>query len=416
MENKGKKSALIKGLLGPISIGCVWYGAQMGSGTASGANQMTYFVRFGWIGLFTTVLAIAVQVWFFYWGIELSRVSGQHHYQGWIRELVYPLDKFCVPLFDVLCLLIFPIFTGSCMAGSAQVLTDYLGMNYTIALVAIMVVFVLMAAYGTKIISTISSGLTLTMVVVLIVTLVLGIPSNWDNIVLNFNNRVTGEGMYSSIPMAFWYAVLFISTQTVNLSGLPAVTKGVLKSKQDTKIVCIVATVCVMITMFGLSLLLFGRFPGNLDAVIYTLEAVNDLNSPFIYYAYPILLFCAFISTGPIFVYGQADRWSNAKFWDKLKETNLLKQKQGLRMALVGALFVIMSFLYSTLGFGFVTTTLFAWQSYVWIPIALIPLIFIAPFRVRRMRRQLETTGKVTTAASIRAAEQEIAAKSHSEE
>lgn len=405
MENKSSEKKF--GLSGPViallGVVWVWFGAQMGSGTACGNNHMNYFVEFGWIGLITVCLAVILELWMFYWGMEISRITKAHHFSSWMREITYPFDKIFVPLFDVLCLIVFPTYVGSCLAGTAEIVSQYLGLNYWVALVLGVILFLLIAIFGIKLLTKVQLALTICIVFVVIYFLCIGIPANFEAAAENWNNRIGGiGGIYDSVPWALMYVVLFVAMQFSNLTSMPAAVKGRLRSKKDTLFVVLATGVLLMLVYFGMSFLLFGRYPDNLGAEIFTLEAVQAINDPLIQVLYPILLFAAFLSTGPVFVFSVTDRWASFRMWDRLKESNVFRKKPLARKALVGGLFIAVSMYISTYGFGFVTHYMFVFTSWAFLPFCFIPVVFLVPLRVRRMRKELAATGKVTTAASIR--------------
>lgn len=407
MESKeSKKFGLSGPVIAMLGVVWVWFGAQMGSGTACGNNHMNYFVEFGWIGLITVCLAVLLELWMFYWGMELSRVTKAHHFSSWMREITYPLDKIFVPLFDVLCLIVFPVYTGSCLAGTAEVVSQYIGINYWVALIMGVILFLLIAVFGMKLLTKVQLALTACIVCVIVYFLCVGIPANFEAASANWNNRVGGiGGLYDSVPWALMYVVLFVAMQFANLTSMPAALKGRFRSKKDTLFVVVMTGTLLMVVYFGMSFLLFGRYPGNLGAEIFTLEAVQSLDNSLIQVLYPILLFCAFLSTGPVFVFSIVDRWSSFKLWDRLSENSAFRKKPALRRVLVGGLFIAVSMYISTYGFGFVTHYMFVFTSWAFLPFCFIPVVFLVPIRVRRMRKELAETGKVTTAASIRAKE-----------
>lgn len=394
-------------LIAVLGVVWVWFGAQMGSGTACGNNHMNYFVGFGWVGLITVVLAMLLEFWMFYWGMELSRITGASHFSSWMREITYPLDKIFVPLFDVLCLIVFPVYIGSCLAGTAEVTSQYLGINYYVALIGGVILFMLIAVFGMKLLAKVQLVLSACIIGVIIYFLCIGVPANWDASVANFTSHRVGEGMYGSLGWALMYVVLFVAMQFSNLSSMPAAMKGRLASKHDTKMVVAITGFFLVIVYFCMSFVLLGRWPGNLGAEIFTLEAVQALNDPLIQVLYPILLFCAFISTGPVFVFSLTDRWSSLSFWDRLKKDNIFRAKPKFRRACVGAVIVAAALYISTYGFGFVTHYMFVFTSWAFLPFCFIPVVFFVPFRVRKMRKEYAETGKITTAASIREAEAE---------
>ncbi|MDO4399742.1 MAG: hypothetical protein Q4D27_02195 [Coriobacteriia bacterium] len=404
-KQEGKKSLFGPQMILILGVVWVWFGAQMGSGTACGNNHMNYFVGFGWIGLITVLLAMALEFWMFYWGMELSRVTKAHHFSSWMREVTYPYDKIFVPLFDVLTLIVFPVYIGSCLAGTAEITSQYLGLPYMLALVCAVILFMLIAIYGMKLLAKVQMVLSACIIGVIIYFLIIGIPANFDASVSRITNNMLGDGdVYGSLAWALMYVVLFVAMQFSNLSSMPAAIKGRLHSKMDTKKVVAITGFFLIIVYFAMSFVLLGRWPENLGAEIFTLEAVQALNDPLIQVLYPILLFCAFISTGPVFVFSLTDRWASLAFWDKMDEKNILKRNVSLRRGLIGAIILAIALYISTYGFGFVTHYMFVFTSWAFLPFCFIPMVFIVPFRVRKLRNEARE-GKLVTANEIRAAE-----------
>ena len=404
-QEKGKKGLFSPQMMLILGVVWVWFGAQMGSGTACGNNHMNYFVGFGWIGLITVLLAMGLEFWMFYWGMELSRITKAHHFSSWMREITYPYDRIFVPLFDVLTLIVFPVYIGSCLAGTAEVTSQYLGIPYYFALVCGVILFMLIAIYGMKILAKLQTLLSVLIIGVIIYFLIIGIPANFDASMSRITNNMLGDGdVYGSFAWALMYVVLFVAMQFSNLSSMPAATKGRLHSKMDTKKVVLFTGIFLVIVYFAMSFVLLGRWPDNLSAEIFTLEAVQALNDPLIQVLYPILLFCAFISTGPVFVFSLTDRWASLAFWDKMSEKVILKRNVKLRRAFIGAVILAVALYISTYGFGFVTHYMFVFTSWAFLPFCFIPMVFFVPFRVRKMRQEA-AAGTLTTANEIRAAE-----------
>lgn len=404
-QKEGKKGLFSAQMMLILGVVWVWFGAQMGSGTACGNNHMNYFVGFGWIGLITVLLAMGLEFWMFYWGMELSRVTKAHHFSSWMREVTYPYDKIFVPLFDVLTLIVFPVYIGSCLAGTAEITSQYLGLPYMLALACAVILFMLIAIYGMKLLAKVQMVLSACIIGVVIYFLIIGVPANFDASMSRITGNMLGDGdVYGSLAWALMYVVLFVAMQFSNLSSMPAAIKGRLHSKHDTKKVIAITGVFLIIVYFAMSFVLLGRWPENLTAEIFTLEAVQALNDPLIQVLYPILLFCAFISTGPVFVFSLTDRWSSLAFWDKMDEKNILKRNVSLRRGLIGAIILAVALYISTYGFGFVTHYMFVFTSWAFLPFCFIPMVFIVPFRVRKLRNEARE-GKLVTANEIRAAE-----------
>lgn len=400
---KGKKTSLITAAMAPLMVGATWYGSQMGSGTASGANHMNYFVRFGWYCFIFAAIALVLELWYYYWVFELSRTTKKYESRAFLTEAFYPYEKALLPIYDILAIAAFTISTGSCLAGAAEVMVTYFDMNYFLGLVIWTVVFMALALFGMKAIRAVGTTLTIAMIAIVLVVLIIGIPANWDSIVENISTRAVGEGsMYGSVWWAVWYVFLFAALQTQTASTMSVHCEGVINTKRDSLKAALFAFCLLFITMVPLSLLLLGRWPGNLNGTsIYILEAIENLpGAAFVKAAYPILLMCAFVTTGPNFLFNQTERWSNAGFWRGIKDSNPFSNMK-LRRFVVALIYLAICFVLAVRGFGFVTNTLMPALSYGWI-LLLVVFGIATPIRVRKMRREYEKTGHVTTAAELR--------------
>lgn len=388
----------------PLAVSFTWYGGQMGSGTASGANHMNYFVRFGWYGVIFAGVALLFELWYYYWTMELSRTTGIYKSSTFLREVFHPYDKILMPIYDVLALSAFTVSTGSCMAGCAEVLNSYWSVNYMLSLAIIFVAFMVIAWFGMKAIRAVGSALTICMVAIVILVIVVGLPANWDNIVYNWTNRTVGEGpKYGSLGWAIWYVILFAALQTQVLSTIAPACEGMINKKSDSLKASLVGFICLFITMVPLSLLLLGRWPGNLNGTsIFLLEAVQNLPAGgLIKILYPILLVCAFITTGPNYIFNQTERWSEAKFWTKITKEDSFFRKMNVRKFIVMVIYVGISFLLAVKGFGFVTNTLMPALSYGWL-ITLVAFGIAVPVKVCAYRRALKNGKAIVTAEQRR--------------
>lgn len=405
MKNEKRKRLVIPAGLLPLAVSFTWYGGQMGAGTASGANHMNYFVKFGWYGVIFAVLGLIIELWYYYWALELSRTTGIYKSQNFLREAFYPYEKILMPVYDILAISGYTVATGSCMSGFAEVLNNYWGVNYMVALILSFAAFMIIAWFGMKAIRAVGSTLTIIMVAIVILTLCIGLPANWDNIAANWTARAVGEGSkYGSLGWALWYVILFGALQTQVVTTIAPACEGIIRTKRDSLLASAVGFICLFITMVPLSLLLLGRWPGNLDGTsIYILEAVQNLEgASIIKILYPVLLVCAFITTGPNYIFNQTERWSEANFWNKIKNENSIFQKHTVRKLIVMVIYVAISFLLAVKGFGFVTNTLMPLLSYGWL-ITLIVFAITVPVRVIKYRKELAANGCIVTSAEKRA-------------
>ena len=386
-SKKGSKLSELFSFLLPFTVGATWYGSQMGSGTASGALHMTYFVRFGYYGVIFSAIALLVELWFYFWVVELSRRTQCYSTKEFLQTAFHPFEKILMPAYDIMAICSFSAATASCMAGAAELLNSYLGVDYYIWLAVVVAVFMAITMFGINAIRAVGSVLTVAMVTIIILFLAVGIPANWESIVSNWSARAVGEGeKYGNVGWAVWHIFLFASMQVPTASILSTACKGCVKSLRDSLKAVLFGFVCLFITMVPISLLLFGRWPENLESgtAIYVLEAIEHLEgAAFIKAAYPLLLASAFVTTGPNYIFNLSERWSKISLWDNLKNPKNPLKKLWFRKFSVAALFCAVCVVMAVNGFGFVTNTILPLTGYGWFVIFLIFAIFV-PIKVIR--------------------------------
>lgn len=73
-----KKSVFTASYLG---VAAVWLGGHFGPGFATGAFSVQYYVKYGWIGLITPLLAMLVTGGVMYYMVEYARSHGTTNYR-----------------------------------------------------------------------------------------------------------------------------------------------------------------------------------------------------------------------------------------------------------------------------------------------------------------------------------------------
>ncbi|OUO93420.1 hypothetical protein [Cloacibacillus sp. An23] len=71
----------LKGLMGPVSVACVWFGTHIGPGFASGAQLVQYFVGYGWLGVYVgPIVLMIISSWIVYYVLETCRLYQVYNY------------------------------------------------------------------------------------------------------------------------------------------------------------------------------------------------------------------------------------------------------------------------------------------------------------------------------------------------
>lgn len=393
----GKKNSR----LGPFMLACVMFGIQFGPSAASGTTLAGYFMKGGYLAIPLIIMFMAIECWYTYWCLETARVTGQYDLAGLMRELTYPFDKYSVPLWDILLMCLFPITASSGLSGCATVVQQLSGFSYMLSLLISSVIFVVIGIFGRELLAKCGTFLTIVILAIaaLFVVCLIGPGIEAYKVVLATRH------VYSSIGSATWIVLQNAMVSVSCAAVLTASAKGYLHSSKHSLATSVLA--CLMMGGFFVlfALVLFRGYPDIMTSNMATLDIVSQSGNTFLEVFYPIMLLAAFISTGPAYIFSVADRWCHADFWKKVNENNILRKNGTIRMTVMVMVFMCIVAAISSLGFNFIMTQIVPKQWIFYLIFLVFPLCFIAPIRVRRMRKELKKTGSVVTATDRRAAE-----------
>ena len=77
-----KKKSAVPAYLG---VAAVWIGSHFGPGFATGAFSVRWYVKYGWVGLVTPLLAMLITGGVMYYMLEYAREHGTPNYRPFAR-------------------------------------------------------------------------------------------------------------------------------------------------------------------------------------------------------------------------------------------------------------------------------------------------------------------------------------------
>ncbi len=357
----------------------------MGGGTASGANMMNFFVKTGWIGLWLSITATAGEGWYFYWGNEFARLKGCRGYADWLHAVWYPADRKLVPLLELFIVLSYPIYIAGTISGAATLLRDYPGVPYRTGVLLVTAMYLVLTVAGIRFLQGLGTGMTICIVFLILLVLTAGIPKALPRVIEIQRTHQMGEG-YSYLS-AVWLAFCAWGQQA-SLVNVSISTWTGLKSAKDLRKTVLTGVVLLLIVKCGMTVLLQGRWPGNLQAPIYILEASDAAGESAVTLLYPLLLAACFASTGPVMLYTQSQRWAEHPIWSNLKKDNLFRK---YRFAVSAACFSSVSCILAQFDFHTITGVIQVGASWFWLILFAVPVSLICPIRVKYLRRKAES-------------------------
>ena len=133
-----KKKSAVPAYLG---VAAVWIGSHFGPGFATGAFSVRWYVKYGWIGLITPLLAMLVTGGVMYYMLEYAREHGTPNYRPFARACYgEKLGGVVAVLYDICFLMTMMCAGGLAFSGEGKLLQGFLGVGYwTTAIITILV-------------------------------------------------------------------------------------------------------------------------------------------------------------------------------------------------------------------------------------------------------------------------------------
>lgn len=150
-----KKKSAVPAFLG---VAAVWLGSHFGPGFATGAFSVKWYVKYGWVGLITPLLAMLITGGVMYYMLEYARAHSTPGYRPFAKSCYG--DKFgsvVSILYDICFLMTMMCAGGLAFAGEGKLLEGFLGINYWVTAGITILISALLCLYGSKLLAK-SSG------------------------------------------------------------------------------------------------------------------------------------------------------------------------------------------------------------------------------------------------------------------
>ena len=219
MENTKKK-----GLPVFIGVASVWMGTHFGPGVASGTQLNQYYVGFGIPGILMTLVAMALLGFALYCSMEFSRLYHAYDYESWVTKLFG--NKYVVILFDLSFFVTIISAAGGSLNAIAQLLEDFWGINYWVGVGIVIVVSMLLCAFGAELVRKSSAYMMFVVVGVLLLIMVLVIAAGDADLKGAVENQAANLGADMSAGnwlKALWQAIIYGSFQATIVANIASV-------------------------------------------------------------------------------------------------------------------------------------------------------------------------------------------------
>ena len=368
-----KKKVVLPAVIG---VAAVWFGSHAGGGFATGRQEVEFFVQFGWHSLWIGVLAMLIMGAAIFFGLELARINKTHDYKSFFKKLYAPYEIVFANLWDLLYLYATLLGTAVAIAGASELLNQSLHIPYGIAVIIIGGILLLFTVFGSGLVRSASAAMAAFIVGALLIVTFLGIKMGAANLGNVVSQKITTAGFGKIL----WMALLYGAFQSVLIAPIVSVSEP-LKTRKNSFMAALYGFLVngTMLTLVCIMLLSF--YPAVVKEKLPVYFVTAQLGHNWLYALYSLILFFALISTGVGLIFGVVKRFEAA--WTK--ENRIFKNVRIKRITICVTCLLISAGI-SLFGLIAIVAKGYGSLGYGAIFLNIIPLLFIAPIKIKKAR------------------------------
>lgn len=401
MENKntGKSSWAFA-----FTIASMWFGTHVGAGFATGNQVVGYFSKYGGIAPLFPILAMGILALVMYVYMKYAKLNGFTNYKDTFKS-VYP-QSWMEILFEIFYIVIILAAVAGCITGAAQIMAKIVGetnygadgygaITWTYNLIAT-AVLILLSIFGLNLIRIVSTGLSVAIIITSIIVVVVGFAYNGtiDSFLAAHPEVTLAEYVNEPFNSPWRGIIIYAAFQCVSL---PSMISGSTElSMKGIKRACILGWIMNGFLLALSAAMLAKWYPllqgltnagpevygalalGGVPTAIPNLTILTLTGLKALYWAYNILLFCAFVSTSVTLVFSMIDRFSPVMMPKVVKN-------EKVRSIIVGVIVLALCLLIAPLGLTKITTMLYGYDGYFAVVVIFLPAIIWALPAVKKL-------------------------------
>lgn len=371
-QNKASMGKI--GFMGIFAVACVLFGSHAGGGFATGNQATQNYVTHGWVGVFTSVLAMLLLVLTIRECMIMYNTRGLKSYKELFETLYHPLDKLEI-VFEIYFYIMVICAVGAVISGAATLFTELGIMPYLVAVVVVGVILLFLTIFGYKLVSQVSTVMSVIILICCAVIFIMGINAKAGEIGAIFSAAELPNGILLPILDAFKYAGFqAVVIPTMIKCGQPLKTqRNATKAMSISFVLNAAALALSCIMLLGW----YADFTAAGATEIPTLYICQQLGVDSLYWFYNIALFLCFVSTGVTTVFGVVARFENVRPLMKIN-------KPIVRRIIVSACVMILSMAVSMVGLSNIIQYGYGYCGYVGIVIIIIPFLTVGVYKNRK--------------------------------
>ena len=388
-----------------FSVASMWFGTHVGAGFATGNQVVGYFSKYGPYAAIFPILAMGILALCMWVYMTYAKQRGLVNYKE-VFSSVYPKPWMEIA-FEVFYIIIILAAVAGCITGAGQILAKVFGAaNYgEVASVTWLfngiatVGLVLLCIFGLDLIRIVSTGLTVTIIVAAIAVAVVGLSMMGTiDAVLAAHPEIAAAAYVDNVGESIWRGVIiYAAFQCVSLPSMIAGSAD-LSFKGINRAAFLGWVMNGFILAFS-AFMLSKWYPllqgmanagpeiynaianvGGVPTALPNLTMLSLTGMTVLYWAYNILLFCAFVSTSITLVFSMIDRFSP-------KLAGVVKVEKA-RNFIVGLVVLGLCLMIAPMGLSAITTKLYGYDGYLAVVVIFIPALIWAVPAIKKMKAE----------------------------
>lgn len=363
----------------PVAIGVafVWFTTQFGGGFASGAQLLSYFLKFGIWTLATPILAQAFGAFFQWYGLRYAKRHDTYDYRSFTDRFYGDLGAAAKTIFSNLYELVYIVTiclaSAVAFATGGSTLEALTGLPYMLCTLIIGAVIFVLAIFGTDIVRAAASTVSVAIIAGLLIVFIPNIIAQWGTITANIGKMAATP---APVGPALWMCFLYAAFQIASIGLLMQHAEPFTDEKEAKK--SMIYGFIVNAAIIGLCTLGMLAVVSNPDLsktkVPTLLMVMTGVGSSFLTPIISILIILGSVSTAVNMIAGVVKRFVTAM--SKKDATPEESQKKSMpRTMTIAILFTLLTFAIAQFGLIPLVATGYGYLGYLTIVVVVIPFI-----------------------------------------
>lgn len=295
-----------------MSIAFVLFASHAGGGFATGNQANTYFVKLGWSGILSAIIAMVLLTWTLKEAIVMYNSRGLKSYKELFETLYHPFDKLEV-VFEGFYYIMVVMVIASTISGSAAALKEFFNFNYGMSVLGVSFLTLMLAIFGEKLVRNVGTLLGLVILVTSVLIYLVGSLKGDLVGVLTSDFAKTG---FLKLDKAVFNGFIYAGFQCVQIPSMISCS-GLLNSEREVsksmRISCLINSLALGLSV--VMLLVWRDYYTSLSGgdLIPTLTSTNAMGFRWMSAFYVISLVLCLLSSGVSIIFGFVSRFENSK-------------------------------------------------------------------------------------------------------